>query len=143
MICVFLATALDLSATYFVYKDGPNIYNQYISEASGLSYYTTNGGTTKRTGAEVSVNGTPIQSKNSFRWEVLVNWSTYKEVFTGFAGGVEEESNGTGYPYHIGDRVDNLYGDFEATTPDGKVIHDESGLPNLLTKGTISRPCRS
>ena len=130
----FLSNRLGLSATYFVYKDGPNISNQYISEASGLSYYTTNGGTTKRTGAEVSVNGTPIQSQNSFRWDVLLNWSTYKEVFTGFAGGVEEESNGTGYPYHIGDRIDNLYGDITAKTPDGKVIYDESGYPIYLQK---------
>lgn len=130
----FLKNRLGLSATYFVYKDGPNISNQYISETTGLSYFTTNGGTTKRTGGEISVTGTPIQSKTGLRWDVLLNWSTYKEIFTGFAGGVTEVSNGTGYPYHIGDRVDELFGSFEALTPDGKVIHDESGFPIYLPK---------
>ncbi|HRH59241.1 MAG TPA: TonB-dependent receptor plug domain-containing protein, partial [Chitinophagaceae bacterium] len=120
----FLANRLGLSATYFVYKDGPNISYQYLSETSGLDYFTTNGGATKRTGAEVSITGTPLQSKN-LKWDVLANWSTYKEVFTSFAGGVTEVDNGTGYPYHIGDRVDKLFGYYEALTPDGKVIHDE------------------
>lgn len=130
----FLSNRLGLSATYFQYNDGPNISAQYISETSGISYITTNGGKTKRTGAELSITGTPIQKKSGLRWDVLLNWSTYKEVFTGFAGGATEVANGTGYPYHIGDRVDQLFGDMEAMTPDGKVIHDESGYPIYLPK---------
>ena len=130
----FLNNRLGFSATYFQYKDGPRISPQYISETTGLNYFTTNGGTTKRTGGELSLTGTPIQSQNGFRWDVLMNWSTYKEVYTAFAGGVKSVDNGTGYPLHIGDRVDNLYGKFEALTPDGKVIHDESGFPIYLPK---------
>jgi TonB-linked SusC/RagA family outer membrane protein len=129
----FIKNRLGLSATYFQYKDGPNISNQYISETSGLDYFVTNGGATKRTGAEISITGSPIQQKD-FKWDVLVNWSTYKEVFTAFAGGATEVSNGTGYPYHIGDRVDKLFGNMEAKSPDGKVIHDESGFPIYLPK---------
>lgn len=130
----FLKNRLGISATRFEYKDGPKIYNQSISETSGLNYFTTNGGTTKRTGGEISVTGTPVQANNGFRWDVMLNWSTYKEVFASFGGGQKEVSNGTGYPYHIGDRVDKLFGDFEAMTPDGKVIHDESGFPIYLPK---------
>ncbi len=130
----FLKNRLGLSATWFQYKDGPRIYNQSISEASGLSYFVTNGGTTKRTGGEVSLTGTPIQNKGGLRWDVMVNWSTYKEVFASFAGGQTEVANGTGYPYHIGDRVDKLFGALEAKTPDGKVIHDEGGFPIYLPK---------
>ncbi|TKK65147.1 SusC/RagA family TonB-linked outer membrane protein [Ilyomonas limi] len=129
----FLKNRLGLSGTYFEYKDGPQISNQYISETTGLSYFTTNGATTKRTGAELSLTGTAIQHKN-FAWNVLINWSTYKEVYTAFAGGAKEVDNGTGYPYKIGDRVDELYADIEAKTPDGKVIVDESGFPIYLPK---------
>ena len=130
----FLNNRLGLSATYFQYKDGPKIYNQSISETSGYSYFTTNGGTTKRKGGEVSLMGTPVQGKNGLRWDILVNWSTYKEVFSSFAGGQTEVSNGTGYPYHIGDRVDKLFGSITAKSTDGKVIHDESGFPIYLPK---------
>ena len=128
-----LKNRLGLSGTYFEYKDGPQISDQYISETTGLSYFTTNGATTKRTGAELSLTGTAIQKKN-FSWNVLINWSTYKEVYKAFAGGVDEVSNGTGYPYKIGDRVDELYASIEAKTPDGKVIVDESGFPIYLPK---------
>lgn len=130
----FIKNRLGLSGTYFQYKDGPNISNQFISETSGLNYFTTNGGATKRTGAEISITGTPIQLQNGFKWDVLMNWSTYKEVFTSFAGGATEVANGTGYPYKIGDRVDKLFGAMEAKSPDGKVIHDESGFPIYLPK---------
>ncbi|NNV55602.1 SusC/RagA family TonB-linked outer membrane protein [Limnovirga soli] len=130
----FLKNRVGLNATYFQYKDGPNISNQSLSETSGLGYFTTNGGATKRTGGEISITGTPVQTKNGLTWDVLVNWASYKEVFTAFAGGVTEVSNGTGYPYHIGDRVDQLFGSYEALTPDGKVIHDESGFPMYLPK---------
>ena len=129
----FLNNRLALSATYFQYKDGPVISNQSVSEASGLSYFVTTGLTTKRTGGEISITGTPIVAKE-FRWDVLLNWATYKEVFAKFAGGAKELGNGTGYPYKIGDRVDKLFGSFEALTPDGKVIHDESGFPIYLPK---------
>ncbi|MHA4810318.1 SusC/RagA family TonB-linked outer membrane protein [Flavitalea flava] len=128
-----LKNRLALSATYFQYKDGPQISNQPVSETSGLNYITTNGLTTKRTGAELSLTGNVIQQKD-FRWDVLVNWSTYKEVYSKFPGGVKQISNGTGYPYQIGDRVDQLYATVEAQTPDGKVIHNESGLPIYLPK---------
>lgn len=129
----FLKNRLGLSATYFQYKDGPQISNQFISETSGLSYITTNGATTKRTGGEISVTGTAIQTKD-FNWNVMLNWSTYREVYTAFAGGVTQVSNGTGYPYKVGDRVDQLYATTEAKTPDGTVIVDESGFPIYLPK---------
>ena len=129
----FLKNRLALSGTYFQYKDGPQISNDYISETSGLQYYTTNGATTKRTGIELSVTGTAIQKKD-FSWTVLANFATYKEKFTAFAGGATEVSNGTGYPYKIGDRVDQLYTNIEAKTPDGRVIVDEKGKVLYLPK---------
>jgi len=129
----FLNNRLGLAATYFQYKDGPQISNQAVSETSGLSYFTTNGATTKRTGGELSLTGTPIRTKD-FSWNVLVNWGTYKEVYSAFAGGAKEVNNGTGYPFKIGDRVDQLFTGIEAKTPDGKVIVDESGFVVYLPK---------
>lgn len=129
----FLQNRLGLAATYFQYKDGPQIGNQPVSETSGLNNLVTTAFTTKRTGGEISITGVPVQTK-FFRWDVLANWATYKEVYAKFAGGATELGNGTGYPYHIGDRVDKLYGNYEALTPDGKVIHDESGFPIYLPK---------
>ncbi len=130
----FLHNRLSLSATYFEYKDGPLIYSQPLSEASGLTSFTTNGFATKRTGGEITLSGTPIQSRNGLRWDVLVNWSTYKEVYSSFPAGQTAVDNGSGYPFHVGDRVDKLFAYFEAKTPDGKNIVNESGFPIYLPK---------
>ncbi len=130
----FLHNRLGVSATYFQYKDGPLIYSQPVSETSGLYSYTTNGFATKRTGGEISVTGTPVQLKNGFRWEVTANWSTYKEVYASFPAGQTAVDNGSGYPFHVGDRVDKLFAAWEAKTPDGKNIVDESGFPVYLPK---------
>ncbi|MEO6453108.1 MAG: SusC/RagA family TonB-linked outer membrane protein [Ginsengibacter sp.] len=132
----FLNNRLGLSATYFQYKDGPGINKQFVSETSGQDYVYINGGATKRTGEEFSLTGSPVQSKRGFRWDVLINWSSYKEVYASFPGGAATKSNSAnpGEPFKIGDRVDKLYGSYEAMTPDGKVIHNESGLPIYLPK---------
>jgi TonB-linked SusC/RagA family outer membrane protein len=132
----FLKNRLGLNATYFQYKDGPQISNNYISETSGLGYITTNGATTRRTGAELSLTGTAIQKKD-FSWTILANWSTYKEVYTAFAGGAKEIANtntSAGYPFKIGDRVDQLYASMEARTPDGRVIDGGDGKVLYLPK---------
>ena len=66
----------------------------------------------------------------------MVNWATYKEVYTAFAGGVKEcDPNGTAaIPPGSETVYDQLYAIVEAKTPDGTVIDDESGFPIYLPK---------
>jgi TonB-linked SusC/RagA family outer membrane protein len=129
----FLKDRLGLSGTYFVYKDGPRLFSQQLSETDGSAQtLLTNGITTRRNGYEVSVNGTPVVS-TKFKWDVLLNVSTYKEVYTSFAPGQDGLVQGDQI-LHKGDRVDQIFGPVEAKTPDGKVIHDSSGLPVYLPK---------
>jgi TonB-linked SusC/RagA family outer membrane protein len=125
----FLNDRLGLSSTYFIYKDGPQIFTASSSETNGSAQsFVTNGFATKRTGFEFSVNGSPVVSKD-LRWDVLLNIGTYKEVYDQFPS----QLNGTyNQFFHIGDRVDKLYGAKEAKSPDGRVIHDASGLPMYL-----------
>lgn len=119
----FLHNRLALSATYFNYVDGPQQYASPISETTGLSSYTINALKTQRTGAEISLMGSPIKSKDGLNWDVLVNWGTYKEVYKELAPGVKTINTF----FHEGDRVDKLYGSVEAKSPDGKPIFDASG----------------
>ncbi|GAC1416995.1 MAG: SusC/RagA family TonB-linked outer membrane protein [Flavisolibacter sp.] len=124
----FLHNRLGFSASYFNYLDGPQQYATALSEATGLTSLTKNALKTKRTGYELSLQGTPVQFNNGIKWEVLVNWATYKEVYAELPPGLT-----TLYQFfRKGDRVDKLYGNKEAKTPDGKVIADASGLPLYL-----------
>ncbi|MFT3703815.1 MAG: SusC/RagA family TonB-linked outer membrane protein [Agriterribacter sp.] len=124
----FLKNRLGFSATYYSNLIGPGIRNYPLSETSGLTGFTTNAVTTKLSGVELSLMGTPIQTKSGLRWDVLINWSTFKEIYK------DLPSNFESYQFHQGDRVDKLYATILARTPDGQVINTSAGRPVYLPK---------
>ncbi len=129
----FLKNRLGLSATAFQYIDGPLILSNAISTTSGYSTYTLNALKTRKTGYELSLTGTPIQ-KRDFKWDVLVNWSTFKDVFVELPPGQSTYAvytNGelSNPAAKVGDRVDKYYGSAFVKTTDGKIVFDNSGLP--------------
>jgi len=124
----FLHNRLGFNATYYSNIKGPGIVSLPISQTTGITGITTNAIKTKLSGVELSLMGTPIQNKNGLRWDVLVNWSTYKEVYK------DLPSNFESYQFHQGDRVDKLYAKVEAKTPDGQVINNSAGYPVYLPK---------
>lgn len=125
----FLANRLGLSATAFQYIDGPAILPNQISTASGYSILYLNALKTKKTGYEVSLSGTPIKDLGGFGWDVLVNWSTYKRIYTELPPGQDTYNN----LFHKGDRTDKLYGTAFVRTKDGQIINDAAGKPLVNT----------
>ena len=124
----FLRNRLGFSATYYSNTKGPGIVNLPLSQTTGLTGFTTNAIKTKLSGAEISLSGTPIQSAKGLRWDVLVNWSAYKEIYK------ELPSNFETYQFHQGDRVDRLFARITAKTPDGQVINNSAGYAVYLPK---------
>jgi TonB-linked SusC/RagA family outer membrane protein len=124
----FLNNRLGLSGTAFQYIDGPRVLNNSISTATGYNTLVLNALTTKKTGLEFSLTGTPFQNSNGLRWDVLVNWSTFKDVFQELPAG----QNTYNTFYHKGDRIDKFYTSAFAKTPDGSVINDAAGKPLTL-----------
>jgi TonB-linked SusC/RagA family outer membrane protein len=120
----FLQNRLGLSATAFQYVDGPQILQNPISTATGFSYYYLNALKTRKTGYEFSVSGAPVRSK-TIRWDVLINWSTYKDTYLELPPGQEKYRTF----FAKGDRVDKFYGSAFVKTTDGKVIYDDKGYP--------------
>lgn len=124
----FLKNRLGFSATFYTNILGPNIRNFPISQTTGISSYTTNAIKTKLSGTELTLNGTPISTKNGIQWNVLVNWSRFKEVFKDLPAAFQS------YQFMPGDRVDKLYASVTAKTPDGQVINNSAGYPVYLPK---------
>jgi TonB-linked SusC/RagA family outer membrane protein len=120
----FLSNRLGLSATAFQYIDGPKILQNPVSTASGFAYYYLNALKTRKTGYEVSVSGTPVRTKN-FNWDLLINWSTYKEVYLELPPG---QTVYRGF-YRKGDRVDKFYTSAFVRSPDGQIVNDDAGKP--------------
>jgi TonB-linked SusC/RagA family outer membrane protein len=124
----FIKNRLAFSATYYSNIKGPGIVNLPLSQTTGLTGFTTNAIKTKLTGAEISLSGTPVQTQKGLRWDVLLNWSTYKEVYK------ELPSNFENYQFRQGDRVDKLFASVTAKTPDGQVINNSAGYAVYLPK---------
>ena len=120
----FLRNRIGLDITYFTSKDGPRIFTSPLSQTSGYTGALQNGITTVKKGWELSLTGNPVRT-SKFSWDVLVNWSTYREKYTQFYGG----SNSLNAQTFIGDRSDELYGSAFVKTPDGQIINDAGGRP--------------
>jgi TonB-linked SusC/RagA family outer membrane protein len=120
----FLGNRLGLSATAFQYIDGPRVLPNPVSSATGYTTQYINALKTRKTGYEVSLTGTPIQQTN-FGWDVLVNYSTFKEVYDELPAGQQVYQTF----FHEGDRTDKFYGTAFVRSPDGQVINDAAGKP--------------
>lgn len=121
----FFRNALGIDFTYFRTLDGPGIFNLPISEATGYSSLVENGIKTSRTGVEIAVTAKPIRDRNGLNWEIVGNWSTYKQVLEEIYPGVEVLDRF----FKVGDRVDKYYAAQVYRTPDGQIINDAGGRP--------------
>lgn len=119
----FLSNRIGLDLTYFNNIDGPRISTQPLPSSTGYTGYLANGEKTERTGFEVTVDGKAID-KGDFQWNVLLNWSTFKETWKEFAPGQTTK----GF-YKIGDRVDGYYAGAFYKTQQGQLINDAGGRP--------------
>ncbi len=120
----FFQNRLGLDFTYFNSINGPGIFNLPISEATGYNSLIQNGIKTKKDGLEITLSGSPIKNK-SFEWNVLANWSTYKEVLTDIYPGVTVLNRFI----EVGDRIDKFYSTKVYRTEDGQIINDGGGRP--------------
>jgi hypothetical protein len=121
----FLANRVGLDFTYFNNIDGPQISTQPLTTTTGYSGYIANGDKTRRQGFEVVVNAKPIDNQDGLQWNVLLNWSTFKETWEEFADGSTQRGI-----VELGDRVDAYYAGSFYKTQDGQLINDPtSGRP--------------
>ncbi|MFM9945569.1 MAG: SusC/RagA family TonB-linked outer membrane protein [Bacteroidia bacterium] len=123
-----LKNRLSLDVAYFNYIDGPQIFTQQISQTSGYTNNIINATKTQKKGLELTLKGTPVKMKNSFSWDVLVNWSKFTETFKELPEGLTTINTF----YKVGSRTDEVYIRKFARTQDGKIINDGGGRPIIL-----------
>lgn len=116
----FVRNRIGLDVTYFTTKDGPRIFSLPLTDATGYEKYLVNAVTTRKTGWEASLTGSPLRSSTGLNWDVMVNWSTFQEKYVDFYPGV----NTLNVFFKPGDRVDKIYGSAFVRTPDGQIIND-------------------
>ncbi|GAB3174004.1 SusC/RagA family TonB-linked outer membrane protein [Telluribacter humicola] len=123
-----LQNRIGLDVTYYVSNEGPRIFSLPISTTTGYGSALVNGIKTRKTGLEASLSGSPLKSVDGLNWDVVANYSTFKEVLTEIYPGVDALN----VFFKVGDRLDKFYGRAFARTPDGEIINDASGRPVYL-----------
>ena len=123
----FMKNRLGLSATYFTSINGPQIYALGVAPSSGYSAQNVNGITSERKGLELSLQGSVLKSAHGLNWDVLVNWSTYKETLKKIYG-TETGWTINNHTYHVGERLDAYYGTGFVRDPNHNIIYS-GGAP--------------
>ncbi|MVM41647.1 SusC/RagA family TonB-linked outer membrane protein [Spirosoma sp. HMF3257] len=131
----FLNNRLALDGAYYISNDGPRIFTLPSSEATGYTGRLVNGIKTQKKGGEISLTGKVIRSPKGFNWDIVANYSTYKETLKEVypAGGINTlasnyfVSGSSDKRYiNIGDRTDGFYSGAFVRTQDGQIINDYS-----------------
>lgn len=133
----FFGNRLGLDVTHFTSDNGPLIFQLPVASSSGYTSRTTNAVTTRKTGWEVALTGAVLANPTGLSWDVLANWSTFRETLKEVDG---TEQNillpGPNHVFHIGDRLDGYYSYNYLRAPDGQIINAGTGIPLTRPQGT-------
>ena len=129
----FLDDRANLSFTFYDQSTENQIVNIPVSSASGFSSQVINAGEVTNTGVELSVGGTPIETKD-FRWDLSVNFATNDSEVQSFPGDIDTRLLGTSRSgvqliAAEGERFGQLIGETYARNENGEILVDENGIP--------------
>ncbi|MBV6427390.1 MAG: hypothetical protein KIPDCIKN_01908 [Haliscomenobacter sp.] len=115
---------LNFDVSYYDKKLYNGIITGSISPATGYSgVFTNTKEVTNRRGWEVVLGGTPL-SRKDWQWDVSLNWSTYKRVYTAL-----DSVFSTKKPWvQVGERVDVLFSRDFLRSPSGDLIFNNGRL---------------
>lgn len=118
----FFGNRLGFELTYFQTKDFNNIQEIPLSLGTGFTSRLENAHVYQRRGIEIVATATPVR-KEKFRWDVLLNLSTYRRYLKEITGG-----DRLGY-LKAGDRADKIFTTVYQKDPSGNVIYKADGFP--------------
>jgi TonB-linked SusC/RagA family outer membrane protein len=104
-----------------------------ISDASGFeqNYVNTDEEQTRK-GIEITAKVTPVQNSN-WKWDMSFNWSKYARYYTKI-----DSIYSNDYPWvAVGKRVDHFLAFDFLKDPDGNIIHNNNGEPQLSTYRSV------
>ncbi|MGM9803764.1 MAG: SusC/RagA family TonB-linked outer membrane protein [Muribaculaceae bacterium] len=134
----FLHNRLKLDYAYYTNDS----YNQILSprgpQSTGYIFCSINAGNVYNKGMELSISGTPVQTKN-FTWETGINMAGNRGTMDGLPEGMEfmyltdVQYAGAKACSISGGNFMAISGTKWARTTDGKVILDSNGMPTQNT----------
>ncbi len=135
----FLKNRIKLDLTYYKNVSKNQILPLPVSATSGYDYSIINAGQIENQGYEVMLNLVPVKLKNSFTWNIDVNWSTNKSKVVKLTDGLDNYVIGTSMggqtvEARVGGEMGDLYGYVFDRTDDGKIIFSEGGTAQMSSE---------
>jgi len=143
----FLKNRLNFDFTYYVTQTTNQIIPLSTSTTSGVDARWINGGKIQNSGIELLINTVPLELSNGFRWELDLNYSTYKTEVIDLPEGVDNlviaSGIWNGAYFNLIAREGGPLGEFygrgflrvEGGQFDGQIIHDDNG--NVVNNPTL------
>lgn len=128
----FLHNRLGLDLTYYHSRLSDQIMPITPSAASGFTLYYVNGGTIQNQGLELTINATPVRTRD-FSWSLALNWSKNNNKVISLYGGqpsytIASYQNGIQLVAETGKSFGILRGtDYQYL--DGRRLIDANGYP--------------
>ncbi|HEU4553892.1 MAG TPA: SusC/RagA family TonB-linked outer membrane protein [Chitinophaga sp.] len=94
----FLDNRIGIDFTWYTSKSKDLVMSIPIPSSAGYETFYTNAGSIQNRGIEISLNGTPVKSKN-FNWDVRVNFSANRNKVLALREGVNEIVVGSQFGY--------------------------------------------
>ncbi|MEO8764534.1 MAG: SusC/RagA family TonB-linked outer membrane protein [Ginsengibacter sp.] len=127
----FFNNRIGLDATFYKSNTKNQIVPVSISTASGYLSKVINAGNIQNTGVEISLNITPVELRNSFRWDLSFNFAKNQSKVIELAPGIETLPLYSGFPNSIEARTGEPYGNIVGykykRSPDGQKIVGDDG----------------
>lgn len=136
----FLDSRIGLNLTYYNTLNKNQIVVIPISNATGYSSRYINAGEIRNQGVEATLTLVPLRCANSFTWQSDINFSRnvgrvekiaegYKEYVYSWTAIYSDQDARVYAIAREGEKMGNIYGTGFKTTPNGKILVDQSGLP--------------
>ena len=84
----FFNNRLGIDATWYKENTINQIMNIAVSNTTGFSTKTINAGNIQNTGVELTINATPVMTKD-FSWDITANWATNQNIIKELTGDLQ------------------------------------------------------
>jgi TonB-linked SusC/RagA family outer membrane protein len=127
----FFDGRIGIDATYYKSNTKNQIIPITISSASGYATKIVNAGNIENKGVEIAFQATPVQLKNSLRWDLSFNYARNYSKVIELAPGIETfflspTAQDARIEARTGQRFGNIVGYKYKRAPDGQIIVNEA-----------------
>lgn len=129
----FFNNRLGIDATYYKENTINQIMNIAVSNTTGFSSKTINAGNLQNTGVEITLNATPVQTKD-FSWDITANWATNQNTIKELTGDLQyinlySGSWGMTVRAQLGEEYGQMWG-YDIVREHEEIIYYPEGSPN-------------